>query len=128
SLFSIRLTATLCVKIAGRYLRKVRCSARVGFERMNMRRKILLGLAGLLLIATLGLGTLFYLLTARVPGEYFDSAGVQLHYKVEGTEAGEPLILIHGLAANADINWRRPGIISMLGKDFQIISYDCRGH
>lgn len=91
-----------------------------------MRRKAGLGCLGLVLVLVAGVGTLAYYLTARVPGEYFDSNGVRIHYTVEG--AGEPLILIHGLAANADINWRRAGVNAMLRKDFQVIAFDCRGH
>ncbi|HNT89652.1 MAG TPA: hypothetical protein PKL84_17450, partial [Candidatus Hydrogenedentes bacterium] len=56
---------------------------------------------------------LFYLLTLRrVRGQWFDSGGVRIHYTDEGD--GEPVILIHGLAVNADINWRVPGVIRML--------------
>lgn len=91
-----------------------------------MRRKMGLGCLGLLVVLVAGLGALTYLLFARVPGEYFDSNGVRIHYTVEG--AGEPLILIHGLAANADLNWRRAGVNALLRKDFQVIAFDCRGH
>jgi pimeloyl-ACP methyl ester carboxylesterase len=91
-----------------------------------MRRKLGLGCLGGVVVVLAGLGTLAYLLFVRVPGEYFDSNGVRIHYTVEG--AGEPLILIHGLAANADLNWRRAGINALLRKDFQVIAFDCRGH
>lgn len=33
----------------------------------------------------------------------FDSAGVRIHYVEQG--AGEPIILIHGLYASAQMNW-----------------------
>lgn len=67
-----------------------------------------------------------YLILHRVKGEYFDSNGVRIHYTVEGK--GEPVILVHGLAANADLNWRLPGVTAALRRDFQVIMLDCRGH
>ena len=56
----------------------------------------------------------------------FDSKGIPIHYTVEGK--GEPVVLIHGLYANARINWRTPGIIKALAKDYQVIAMDVRGH
>lgn len=56
----------------------------------------------------------------------FDAHGVKLHYLVQG--AGEPVILIHGLYASADINWVKPGIFSALAKDHQVIALDMPGH
>ncbi len=58
--------------------------------------------------------------------EEFDSGGVKIHYQVEGT--GEPVILIHGLLANARLNWEWPGIIAELATDRRVIALDCRGH
>lgn len=91
-----------------------------------MRRKLALGCLGFVLLAAGGVGGVLYLLTARVEGQFFDADGVPIHYTVEGQ--GEPVILIHGLAAQADVNWRRPGINRLLRKDFQVIAYDGRGH
>jgi pimeloyl-ACP methyl ester carboxylesterase len=56
----------------------------------------------------------------------FDSAGVKIHYLVEGT--GEPVILIHGLLASAKLNWQWPGIVTDLAKNHRVIAMDCRGH
>jgi pimeloyl-ACP methyl ester carboxylesterase len=56
----------------------------------------------------------------------FDSKGVSIQYTVEGK--GEPVVLIHGLNASADINWRAPGIIKTLAENHQIIAMDVRGH
>ena len=56
----------------------------------------------------------------------FDSKGVSIQYTVEGK--GEPVVLIHGLCANAQFNWRAPGIIKALAKDYQVIALDARGH
>lgn len=64
--------------------------------------------------------------THRVHGEYLDAKGVSLHYTVEGE--GTPVILVHGVAVNADLNWRRPGITRALAKNYQVISFDNRGH
>jgi len=91
-----------------------------------MKRKFLTGLGAVLLLFLILAGGFFYLLTARVHGQYFNSNGVRIHYTVDGE--GPPLVLIHGLAANADINWRRPGIVSDLAQDFQVIAFDLRGH
>ncbi len=90
------------------------------------KRRILCTLAGLSLGLALILGVLLYLLLARVEGRYFDSNGVSIHYTDEGE--GEPVLLIHGLAANADLNWRRSGIVRMLSRDFRVITFDLRGH
>jgi pimeloyl-ACP methyl ester carboxylesterase len=57
---------------------------------------------------------------------FFDSAGVRIHYTVEG--AGEPVLLIHGYAANAAANWGAPGVIKGLSDHYQVIAIDNRGH
>lgn len=62
----------------------------------------------------------------RAAGGYFNAKGVPIHYTVEG--AGEPVILVHGVAVNANLNWRRPGIVRALAKDYQVICFDNRGH
>jgi pimeloyl-ACP methyl ester carboxylesterase len=56
----------------------------------------------------------------------FDSKGVPVRYTVEGK--GEPAVLIHGLYASAQLNWRAPGTIRALAKDYQVIALDVRGH
>ena len=56
----------------------------------------------------------------------FDSDGVKIAYRVDG--GGPPVILIHGLTVDADLNWRTPGITEKLAKKFQVISMDVRGH
>jgi pimeloyl-ACP methyl ester carboxylesterase len=90
-------------------------------------RKKLIGAFALLAIAgAVVVGVFFWLLLHRAPGEFFDSNGVPIYYTVEGR--GEPVILIHGVAANADLNWRRPGVTRALARDFQVISFDLRGH
>lgn len=95
-----------------------------------MKKRILKGLlAASVMIALLilcGLGTLHYLLTTRVAGESFEANGVPIHYTDEGE--GFPIVLIHGIGANADINWRRAGLVKRLAKEFRVITFDLRGH
>ena len=62
----------------------------------------------------------------RVRGDFLDAGGVPLHYTVEG--AGTPVVLVHGVAINADLNWRRTGIIRALARDYRVIAFDNRGH
>lgn len=91
-----------------------------------MKRKIILGCCGVLMLLLIGAGWIAYLIFSQVEGAYFDSNGVRIHYTDEGK--GDPVILIHGVGANSDLNWRRPGIIRLLAKNFRVISYDLRGH
>jgi pimeloyl-ACP methyl ester carboxylesterase len=56
----------------------------------------------------------------------FDSGGVKIHYTVEGE--GEPVLLIHGFAVNAQLQWGATGVIKALAKDHRVIAFDCRGH
>jgi len=57
---------------------------------------------------------------------FFDSAGVRIHYTVEGK--GEPVLLIHGYSVNAERNWGAPGVIRGLADRYQVIAIDNRGH
>ncbi len=91
-----------------------------------MKKKIFLGCGAFLLLCVAAVGVLAFLLFHRVEGQYFDSDGVRIHYTVEGK--GEAVVLVHGLAANADLNWRRPGVTAALRRNFQVIMFDCRGH
>ncbi|NUM54056.1 MAG: alpha/beta hydrolase [Candidatus Hydrogenedentes bacterium] len=91
-----------------------------------MKRKLLLVLIALLVLALAGAGWTYHNITKRVVGEYFDADGVRIHYTVEGQ--GEPVVLVHGFAANADANWRAPGITEALAKDYKVICLDNRGH
>jgi len=57
----------------------------------------------------------------------FDSAGVPIHYTDEGS--GPPVVLAHGFAADADRNWRAPGVIAaLLAAGRRVIAFDARGH
>jgi pimeloyl-ACP methyl ester carboxylesterase len=57
---------------------------------------------------------------------FFDSKGVKIHYQVEGQ--GDPVVLVHGFAANIQFQWELPGIRKALAKNYQVIALDCRGH
>jgi pimeloyl-ACP methyl ester carboxylesterase len=56
----------------------------------------------------------------------FDSDGVQIQYVTAGQ--GDPVILIHGFVANAQLNWIAPGVFEALSKDYRVIAPDLRGH
>ncbi len=58
--------------------------------------------------------------------KFFDSDGVQIHYVEAGQ--GEPVILIHGFVANAQLNWIAPGVFDGLAADYHVIALDNRGH
>ena len=95
-----------------------------------MRRKVLIGVGVVsVLCVVVVAGGGFWLsrkLSQRVEGDYFDSGGVRIHYTAEGE--GEPVVLVHGFAVNADYNWRRPGVIYHLAQDYKVIAFDHRGH
>ena len=61
-----------------------------------------------------------------VVADDFDSAGVKIHYTVQG--AGDPVLLIHGLYSSGRMNWDLPGTSALLARHFQVIVPDCRGH
>ena len=58
--------------------------------------------------------------------QFFSSAGVKIHYTIDGK--GEPVILIHGYAASGAANWGQPGIVKGLADSYQVITIDNRGH
>lgn len=91
-----------------------------------MKKRLFVAFMLILAVGAAGAGVFSWLLLHRTPGEFFDSNGVPIYYTVEGR--GEPVILIHGVAANADLNWRRPGVVRALSRDFQVITFDLRGH
>jgi len=57
---------------------------------------------------------------------FFDSAGVKIHYIVEGK--GEPVLLIHGFGVDIQDQWVTTGIVKGLSDTFQVIAIDNRGH
>lgn len=90
------------------------------------RRKLPIYFLFLLFVLTGVFVAVLGVLTHRVKGDTFDSDGVNIHYTIEGE--GEPVILLHGFAVNADLNFRLPGITQKLAEDFTVISMDLRGH
>lgn len=57
----------------------------------------------------------------------FDSAGVHIAYIDEGS--GDPVVLIHGFASNATVNWRNTNWIkTLIGAGFRVVAIDNRGH
>ena len=57
----------------------------------------------------------------------FQSDGVEIAYLDEGT--GEPMLLIHGFASNATVNWVDTGWARHLVREGRrVIAMDCRGH
>ena len=57
---------------------------------------------------------------------FFENEGVKIHYEIEGN--GPDLIMIHGFAANIEINWRLTNWIKTLKDSNKLILIDCRGH
>lgn len=75
------------------------------------------------------IGTLFSAstcLAAETTSHTFTVDGVKIHYQTVGT--GSPVVLIHGLAASGDLNWKLPGVIAELAKNHQVIALDMPGH
>lgn len=62
----------------------------------------------------------------RSAGQHFDSNGVPIFYSERGR--GEPVILVHGFGAQGDTNFRNPGTISALARNYRVITMDARGH
>jgi len=93
---------------------------------LTLKKRVFIGMGAILAALALVVAVVVFLLVHRVEGEYFDSNGCRIHYTVEGR--GEPVILVHGVAANADLNWRYPGVIRALARDFKVIAFDLRGH
>jgi len=57
----------------------------------------------------------------------FNSAGVEIAYEFWGQ--GKPVLLIHGFASNAFVNWRDTGWVKALNDaGYQAIAIDNRGH
>jgi pimeloyl-ACP methyl ester carboxylesterase len=62
----------------------------------------------------------------ELSSETFDARGVKIHYLVAGQ--GEPVVLIRGLNASAQMNWNLPGVVSELAQDHRVIALDLPGH
>ena len=96
-----------------------------------MKKRIVIGVAVLLAVAAAGGAAFFGLAWLRyddhnLPGAYFDSGGVRIHYAEKGS--GTPVVLVHGLGVNLGMNWVRSGIFDGLAKDHRVVALDLRGH
>jgi pimeloyl-ACP methyl ester carboxylesterase len=59
----------------------------------------------------------------------FTHDGLQLSYFDEGNPTGDPVLLIHGFASSALVNWVHPGWLKTLGDaGYRVIAIDNRGH
>lgn len=59
----------------------------------------------------------------------FTHQGLRLAYFDEGDPAGEPILLIHGFASTANVNWVHPGWLKTLADaGYRVIALDNRGH
>lgn len=59
-------------------------------------------------------------------GASFESGGILIHYTDEGQ--GIPVVLVHGLAFNGNLEWRNAGIVNALLPTYRVITMDVRGH
>lgn len=57
---------------------------------------------------------------------FFDSDGVDLRYLDCG--AGDPVILLHGFALTAEMNWAPTGLFESLPAAYRLLALDQRGH
>lgn len=59
--------------------------------------------------------------------KYFDAAGAELRYFIEGS--GSPVILLHGFSGSPEGLWIRPGTFAALvAAGYRVIALDQRGH
>jgi pimeloyl-ACP methyl ester carboxylesterase len=59
----------------------------------------------------------------------FTHDGLSIAYFDEGDPSGEPILLIHGFASSANVNWVYPGWLKTLGDaGYRVIALDNRGH
>ena len=65
-------------------------------------------------------------MTVDNSSSFFESDGLQIHYKIFGK--GNPLILVHGWGSDLKHNWVDTGWIDSLQSARQVIALDCRGH
>ena len=96
-----------------------------------MKKRILISVAAIIILSLAGasayVGHIVYAYThANLPGAYFDSNGVRIHYAEAG--AGTPVILVHGLSVDLGLNWVRSGIFAALSKKYHVVALDLRGH
>jgi pimeloyl-ACP methyl ester carboxylesterase len=59
----------------------------------------------------------------------FEHDGINLAFFDEGNRSGSPVLLIHGFASTANVNWVNPGWLKTLGDaGYRVVALDNRGH
>lgn len=59
----------------------------------------------------------------------FSTRGMDIAWFDEGDPSGAPVLLIHGFASSANVNWVNPGWLKTLGDaGYRVIALDNRGH
>lgn len=62
-----------------------------------------------------------------VTGSFTATDGVRIVFDVRGE--GPAVVLSHGFAADADLNWVQPGVVdALVGSGRQVVTLDARGH
>jgi pimeloyl-ACP methyl ester carboxylesterase len=79
-----------------------------------------------LFLAGLGLLSIAAEPPPRPTDGFLETGGIRIHYEVAGT--GEPVLLLHGFAADIQTQWAMPGVFSSLAKKYQVVAFDARGH
>lgn len=63
------------------------------------------------------------------PFSRFMHEGQEIAFFDEGDPSGDPILLIHGFASSANVNWVFPGWVKTLGDaGYRVIALDNRGH
>ncbi|MCJ8051902.1 alpha/beta hydrolase [Shinella curvata] len=63
------------------------------------------------------------------PFSRFTHEGLELAFFDEGDPSGDPVLMIHGFASSANVNWVFPGWLKTLGDaGYRVIALDNRGH
>jgi pimeloyl-ACP methyl ester carboxylesterase len=63
---------------------------------------------------------------AGSPERFFDSDGISIRYLELGE--GDPVVLLHGFALSAEVNWRLTGLLDSLPQEYRMLALDQRGH
>jgi pimeloyl-ACP methyl ester carboxylesterase len=79
-----------------------------------------------ILVAAIATSALTAFAVDRPESATSSAKGVNIHYLIQGQ--GQPVVLIHGLHASAEMNWNLPGVMAELAKDHQVIAIDMPGH
>ena len=57
---------------------------------------------------------------------FLEMGGIRIHYEVAGK--GDPVLLLHGFAADIQTQWAMPGVLGTLAKKYRVVAFDARGH